>query len=292
MYKLEYLYEQLKSQTVERIYINTLNAVLESCYDSTDVDSSILETMNMIEEAAKQVKINFFDKIKATLISNEKVLSKYKERALKCKPVGLTYKNYSETISEAEIKKRYNTALAYLNKFNPNTASEEQLKTYIMDSNNNVQYNHISRIFGDGKERFSITDVITKSQKDKEITKSDISEAVKLLEKTDLYSKKLDKESKDINNDYTAYVRNNGLATPKTNFGNINDLRKNALNHKMALISIADATYYQMLLIKIMNDSSQAKHIVVKAANYNPRNLKESAIIQDYIDTSYAMRER
>ena len=41
----------------------------------------------------------------------------------------------------------------------------------------------------------------------------------------------------------------------------------------------------------MQKEANQAKRIVVKAANYNPRNLKESVIVQDYIDSMYDFYE-
>lgn len=284
MYEVELLYEQLKRQTVEESYINVLNTVTEGAYDIHEIDSTILETVKMIEEASNNKLSGAFKRFKTNLATAEKILDQNKDAALKCKPIGLEYKDFKEFVSDDHIKGLHKKALSYLNKFDPSKASEEQLKQYITDSSNNVQYNEFSKIFGNGKERFNIYDIVISKKSDKELSKADISNAVKYLQG---YSKEISKIQADrIANDteYTNYVRSTGLITNKTK-GDIEKLRKSAANHKRALIAIVDSTYYQMMLQKMMQEFNQAKHIVVKAANYNPRNLKESFDIQFYIDS-------
>ena len=195
----------------------------------------------------------------------------------------MVYKGFKVFVSEEVVKSRYKKALSYLNKFDPSKASEDELKKYIMDSSNNVQYNEISRIFGDGKERFSMSEIIIAKSSDKELTKTDISDAVKFLSTYSDKVKKLQKEQADNSKEYGDYARHGGLATTNTS-SELGKLRQNAANHKRALIAIADQTYYAWMVQRMQKEASQAKQIVVKAANYNPRNLKESAIVQDYID--------
>lgn len=290
MFELEYLYEQLKTQTTEAEYVSVLNTVTESSYNTVEADNVVLETMRAIEEASKDGKLSLIKKLKTNIASAENILSKNKEAALKCKPIGLEYKDFQNFMSESEIKSLHKKTIAYLNKFDPSKASEEALKKYITDSNNNVQYREMSRIFGNGKERFTIGEIVVTKKFDKEITKDDISSAVKYLENYSAIITKIQKEYTDNDKEYGEYVHKTGLATPRTNL-DIDKLRKNASNHKRALIAIANATYYQMMIQKMKKEFSQAKRIVVKAANYNPRNLKESTEIQNYIDAMYDFHE-
>lgn len=283
MYELEYLYEQLKTQTVEREYIEVLNTVTENCYDTIQADKNIKETVNLIEEASNKNRFTKIDKLRGSFSKAEKVLDKYEERALNCKPIGLTYNYYITAISDEEIKKLYNNAIKYLTKLNLDKASEEELQQFIMDSNNNVQYKEASKIFGKGKEAFSVPEIIF-TTKDKEITKSDISDAVKYIKEFDKKIKKIQDEFKDINDEYTKYVRATGIPSMSVN-GNNEKLRQNAKNHLKSLINIADSTYYNMLYVKYSKLLQQAKSVVIKAANYNPRNLKESFNVQFYIDS-------
>lgn len=290
MYELDYLYEQLKTKTLESEYIRVLDSISESCYDTVEANNAILETVQMIEEASKKGKLNFFEKLKTNIASAEKVLSKYKDDALKVKPIGLEYKDFNTFVSDDYIKSAHKKAIAYLNKFNPEKASEEELKKYIMDSNNNVQYKEMTKMFGNGKEKFWYKEVIITKTADKELTKSDISNAVKYLQSyTDIINK-IQKDQVDNDNEYGEYVASTGMITNRTN-SDIDKLRKNAAGHKRALIAIADQTYYAMMIWKLRNEFNQTKHIVVKAANYNPRNLKESANIQFYIDAMIDFNE-
>lgn len=290
MYELEYLYEQLKQQIIENEYINVLNSVTENSYDILESEQNIAKTMNLIEESSKNGKLNLIQKFKTNIATAEKVLSNNKDAALKCKPIGLEYKDFKTFISDTDIKKMYQKAIAYLNKFNPDKASEEELKTFILDSGNNVQYKELSKIFGNGKEIFSILEIIVTKKETKELTKNDISESVKYLQNYSNELKKLQNEQKRTDEEYTKYIRDSGFANVNVK-QNIDKLRKNAKNHKRALIAIADATYYSMLIQKMKQEFNQAKHIVVKAANYNPRNIKESYAIQDYIDFMYDFYE-
>ena len=290
MYKLEYLHEQLKYQTNQLMFVDKLNSISESCYDDTDLIDAVSETMQSIEEVSREGRLNLVDKLKTNIASADKILSKNKEAALKVKPIGLSYNDYMTFLSDEEIKNLYKKAIAYFNKFNPDKASEEELRSFILDSNNNVQYKEVSKIFGKGKETWTVKDIIITNKSNKDITKEDISKAVKFLENYDQHLKKLQKDFNDMNNEYINYVRNGGLVSSNTK-GDIAKLRKNAMNHKVSLVSIADSTYYTMLIEKARLEFNQAKRIVVKAANYNPRNLKESYKIQDYIDALYDFHE-
>lgn len=290
MFELEYLYEQLKSQTNQQQYIECLNTVMESAYDIKESTDDIQETMQAIDEAAKKKGFGRLNALKAKITSTQKVLEKYKDKALKVNPIGLTYGGFKTFKSDSEINKLHEQAIKYLNSFNPDKATEEQLKTYINDSNNNVQYYKISEIFGNGKKTYKIKDIIISKTEDKNISKSDIANAIKGIESGDKKLKAVQDEQRKNDKEYGDYVRSNGFVSATTK-GSIDKLRKNAASHKRALIAIADSTYYTMIIQKYTQELEQYKRIVVKAANYNPRNLKESYMIQDYIDSAYAFIE-
>ena len=290
MFELEYLYEQLKIDAIKKDYIDQLNVISESVYDNIEVSIAINETMEAIDEAAKKNGFGKLNALKAKIMSTQKVLDKCKDKALKVNPIGLTYSGYKTFKSDADIKKLYDQAIKYLNTFNPEKATEQQLKNYIKDSMNNVQYNKISEIFGNGKRIYKLKDIIVSKIEDKNISKNDILSAIKEIESGEKKLKFAQAQQKNNDEEYTAYVRNGGLATVNTN-GTIDKLKKNAINHKKALISIVDSTYFQMLIQKYTQEFEQYKRIVVKAASYNPRNLKESCEIQDYIDYIYAFNE-
>lgn len=291
MFELEYLYEQLKTNTLNSMLVESLNTITESCYDTLEFDQLISETMNSIEESARNGRLNLFQKLKADISTAEKILNQYKDKALKCKPIGLKYRDFKVFLTDEQINSSYKKSLAYLNKFNVSKATEAQCKEFIMDSQNNVQYREISKIFGNGEEKWNMNTIIVTKSEDKELTKADIASAVKFLEEYDRLINKIQNQGIKNKSEYTNYVRNNnGLATGNTN-GGLDKLRKNAENHQKSLINVADTTYYMMMCIKLKQQLNQAKRIVVKAANYNPRNLKESADIQFYIDAMYDFNE-
>ena len=291
MYEVEYLYEQLKRQTVEESYINVLNTVTENCYDLSGISNDILETVKMVDEAANNKLGELFEKFKANKATADKILKQYKDDALKCNPDGLEFKDYKTLVSDEEIKNSHKKVLAYLNSFNPNKASEDQLKKYILDSTNNVQYREMAKIFGNGNEKWITRDIVVKDKSTKQITKSDISKAVQFLQSYNTTIAKIQADAKSNDAEYTNYVRNNsGLATARTNM-DINKLRKNASNHQRSLISIADSTYYAFMQYKMDQEFKQNKRIVIKAANYNPKNVKEATEYQNYIDSMYEFYE-
>ena len=283
MYELEYLYESLKKQSLDYQYTCKLDSLSESAYDTVELEDAISETVKMISEASDKSKLKLLDKLRVRFAKADKILSTYKDKALKTNLVGLVYGDYITFKSDSDIKKLHTEAIKYLNTFNPDKASEAECKKYILDSQNNVQYRKISKIFGNGKERFKMQDIIITKKSDKELKKSDISDAIKYIENYEEKIKLVQNEYKENSTNFTLYVRNSGMPTINAS----NNVRKNSLNHKVALINIADTTYYQMLITKYSMEFDQAKKIIVKAANYNPRNLKESYMIQDYIDSMY-----
>lgn len=284
MYEVELLYEQLKRQTVEQSYMNVLNTITEGAYDISEVDNSILETVKMIEEASNNKLGDLFKRFKTNRATAEKILSQHKDAALKVKPIGLEYKDFKEFVSDKEIKSLHKKAIDYINKFNPSKASEEDLKSYILAASNNVYYNEICKIFGNGEVRFNMTDVVVTKKNNKELSKADISNAIKYLQNYDKEISKIRNEEMSASTEYSNHVKSSGLITDNIK-GDIEKLRNSATNHKRTEIAIADSFYYQMMIQKMSQEFNQAKHIVVKAANYNPRNLKESFDIQFYIDS-------
>lgn len=294
MYELEYLYEQLKTQIIEYNYITQLDSISESSYDIVSANDAILETMNAIQEASNKSRLKLVDKMRLKFADADKILSTYKDKALNTNPIGLQYEDFITFKSDSDIKKLYKKAIDYLNSFDPQKASEQQCADYIKDSQHNVQYMQLSKIFGEGKERYSLKDIVVSKKSDKELKKSDISDAVKYVKEYDKKIKDLNDEIKRQDEAYTKYVRDDGfaaIANMNKTSGDLSSLRKNATNHKLSLRNIADSTYLQMLSTKYNKEFAQTKKIIIKAANYNPRNLKESYMKQDYIDSMHDFLE-
>ena len=288
MYELEYLYEQLKTKMNEETYLVTLNSVSESCYDICEAQREVDKTLKAIEEASNKNKFTKLDKLRGNFTKVDTILNKHKDAALKCKPIGLQYKDFKIFYSDGELKSRVDKAIKYLESFDVNKASEEALKKYIEDSNKNVQFNEVGKILGLNNPKYGLASYsVIKSTKDKEITKGDIADAIKFIENKDKVIKKVTDEVSKTHNEYVDWLRaNNAIPTSKKD-NDIEKLRRNALNHQKSLLNIARNSYLEIITQKYNTQLNQCKQIVVKAANYNPRNLKESYKIQDYIDAMY-----
>lgn len=290
MYELEYLYEQLKAKMVEEEYLIALDSVSESCYNIHEVQRAVENNLSMIDEAASKNRFTIIDKLKANFTKTETVVKKYKEAALKCKPIGLQYNGFKTYVTDQQIEKMINEGINYLKKFDVSKASEEELRQYIKDSNNNVQFNKIAEIYGLTGPGIVSYKVVT-SEKDKEITKSDIADAVKFVENYNKTIAALQAKAQKMNAEFSDFAKNNTIIGMSKTTGDINELRRKALIHQKSLLNIAQNSYYECIFQKYNSQLKQCKQIVVKAANYNPRNLKESYKIQDYIDAMYAFHE-
>lgn len=269
MYKSVYLYEQLKHQTVKENYISTLNAVTESVHDVSEVKQDINDTMKSIEEETNKKSMKLFDKRRSGVVTAKKLLSKYKSTSKSSKPYGLVHKEYKTFKTDDDIKRLHENAIKYLDQFNPATASDVEVKLFISDISDNAQYKALCTIFGEGNEKCSVRDCAVAKKETKELTKNDIEEAVAYLEN---FTENNDKYN-IIRESYDTY----GLSKE----------RKIAANYKTALIGIADAKYYELMTEKLTLEFAQAAQIMQKASCHNPRNLKESKEVQEYIDFLY-----
>lgn len=268
MYELEYLYEQLKTQRIE--------------YQFNDNNhDSILETVQLIEEASKNNLLSFFNKLKADFSKSEKVLEKYKQDASNCDPDGLVYKDYKVFISDSDIKKMYQDALKYVNSFNIDKLSEEELNKFIKDTDK-AHLVALGKCFGskDGLH-LNMKKTVVKSEADKELSKNDINEAIKFIENSKNIINSYIKTIGDLDEEFSKNVG----AKPDKSLSKEEKLRFSGKANKDYLKYMADEYYYSMLLAKVKEQNKQAKHIVVKAANFNPENLEESIMYQDYLDT-------
>ena len=270
MYELEYLYEQLKTQEIIYRFSN-----------ADEVCNNLLETVESIQEASNNKLLSFVNKLKTDFAKSEKVLANNKEAALKCDPDGLIYKEYKNFISDSEIEKMYKSALNHVNKLiDISKASEEELKDFIK----NTDREHLlglAKFFGAKDERhINMKKAVVKSESDKEITKADIKESIKLIETS---KSTIDKYLVIIGN-FDDKIGNSIGTKPDKSSSQIDKLRYNAKANKDFLKYMVDEYYYSMLIAKVKQQTKQAKHIVVKAANFNPENIKESMVYQDYLD--------
>lgn len=269
MYEVEYLYEQLKHHTNKSMYVSALNSVSESVYDESEVKQDIRDTMKSIEEETEKKNTKLIDKRRKGVVTAKKLLSKFKSTAQNSKPYGLVHKEYMTFKTDENIKKLHENAIAYLNQFSPSTASETELKLFISDINDNVQYKALCTIFGEGNEKCCMKDCTVVKKEDKELSKQDIAEAVAYLE--------------NFTENGSKYIITREAFNP---YG-LEGERRIAANYKEALMNIADEKYYDLMSEKLTLEFAQASQVVTKASYYNPRNLKESRETQEYIDFIY-----
>lgn len=271
MYESVYLYERLKRQTIQESYINSLNTITESCYDVTEACKKVKETMDEIDEATKGRKWSLMERLKRKTNKVKKSIGIHKEKASKTKPIGLSNKKHKNIKSEAELRKVHETAMRYLNQYNINTLSEPQLELFVENVKDNTVYRNLCKILTEGKGTTPTMNVVT-DVIEKEISKDDICSAISFLEKDPGEHK-----------DYQACL----CATSIEELNRTEKIRKEAYNYKKALVAIVDEAYYDALEKKMDLDFTQANRIMTKAAYYNPRNLRESYEVQDYIDSIF-----
>ena len=273
MYELEYLYEQLKYLTVREMYISELNAVTESTYNEAEAKRNVHDTITDIAKATEIKKTNLLDKRRNGVITAKKLLSKYKATSETAKPYGLTHKEQTTFKSDEDIKKLHENAVKYIEQFNPLTASDIEVKLYNSDIMDNIQCKALDTIFGEGNAKKCVKDcAIAKKEGCKEMTKEDIKKAVNFM------------ESFSENEDRSKYVL---PVREAVNTYGISKDRQIAANYKRALLGIADAKFYELMSEKLTLEFAQASQIITKAAHHNPRNLRESKEVQDYIDFLY-----
>lgn len=273
MYELENLYGQLKYRTVREMYISELNAVTESSYNEAEAKRDVADTIADIAKATQIKKTNLLDKRRNGVITAKKLLSKYTATAETAKPYGLSHKEYKTFKSDEDIKKLHENAVKYLEQFNPLTASDTEVKLYNSDIMDNVQYKALSTIFGEGDAKKCVKDcAISKKEACKEMTKEDIKNALSFM------------ESFSENEDRSKYVL---PVREAVNTYGISKERQIAANYKTALLAMADAKYYELMTEKVTLEFAQASQVITKAAHHNPRNLRESKEVQDYIDFLY-----
>ena len=269
MYKLVYLYEQLKRNTTKANYVSALQNITESCYNVSEAKENVQDALKDIDEGVKQEKVKLLDKRRSGVVTAKKLLSKYKATSKKSKPYGLLHREYKTFTTDEDIKKLHENAVNYINCFDPKIAPDAEVKLFISDIRDNVQYRALNTIFGKGVEKCSVKDCVVAAKESKELTKQDIEEAIEYLENFD--------------ENCSEYI----ITREAYNTYGLSPERKEAANYKAALLGIADAKYYELMSEKLTLEFAQAAQVVQKASYHNPRNLKESKEIQEYIDFVY-----
>lgn len=268
MYTLEILYEQLKFTMAEYLYMNKYNSITESSCDVTEAKLNIKNKLSDIEKEARKRRNHFMNKLKHRKKISTRILKGYKESALDCRPIGLNYKDYKTFISVDDAKKMYSEACDKLDDFNPNDISCLSREYILKDSD----YQQLLSSYKCDKTVLIPGSNVVVTKEDKELTKQDIANAVAFLESFD----------KLVDSIPCGEVNDDLVIT-----GTSNILRENAVNKKFALNELNSCMYYTTACSALNMQFEQACHMIIKAASYNPRNLKESYAIQDIIDSEF-----
>lgn len=274
MYKSVYLYEQLRLANATLAYMNAINESedTDEVADTEKQKEKVDKTVNKISAATNNTKTKLFDKRKKGVVTAKKLLSKFNATNSSKSPYGLVHKEYATFKSDEEIKKLHETAVKYLDQFNPRTALDSEVKLFISDIESNKQYKGLCTIFGENEKCSSKDKLITKKE-DKELTKKDIAEAVSYMEN---FSENCS-EYNIVRESFETY----GLSQE----------RKTAANYKAALLAIADEKYYNMMSQKLSLEFAQVSQVLTEAMYYDPRNIKDSREIMDEIAFAYKYAE-
>lgn len=267
MFNLVYLYEQLKYQTAVDQYMTALNVYTEATCDTSKSKDDIHKTMKSIKEESEKHEAKLFDKRKKGVVTAKKLLSKFKATKQK-KPYGLIHKEYTTFKTDEDIKKLHETAVNYLDQFNPATASDTEVKLFISDIESNKLYKGLCTIFGENS-KVSLKDRLTVKKETKELTVDDIEEAASYME--------------NFTEDCSKYH----ITRESVDTYGMDAERKAAANYKTALLGIADEKYYDMMSQKLTLEFAQASQVLTESMFYDPRNIKDSRVLMDEIAFLY-----
>lgn len=273
MYSLEILYEQLKLQLVESVYMNKYNSINEDACDVTEAKLDIKNKLKDIEKEARKRRNGLMNKLKYRHKIATRILKGHKESALACRPIGLNYKDYKTFIANEDCKEMLRKGTECLCKFNPDLIPNTSLTQHLLKDSD---YKQLLECYCVTRSVLVPGSNVVVNTEDKELTKHDIAEAVAFLES---FEEMVDRiPCGEVNDDLTI-------------MGTSNILRENATYKKFALNELNSCMYYTTICSKLDMQFEQAAHIVIKAATYNPRNLRESAVIQEMIDSEFYMKK-
>lgn len=255
---------QLEQSKFESDVYNTYLNLLENYTLQEAEDSSADNARNVQKELKYKFdkKIGAFTKMKLVLSAqNEKLLSKYKEKALACKPIGLTMqqKTFLNIKYLKDVDDKYINIIDKLIK-DSDKLDKDKLKDFKKD-------NPISEIKKKYNEDYqSALSKAVKTEKNYKITPQDIKSAIKYLEE---FKNKNDKISKEYNEEFN---KMNKLSFYGTYVQELMFLKASLSFHKV-----------QIQFELATRENNDARQVMILAAKHNPRNIKEST----YENTHY-----
>lgn len=282
-------YDEINSYI--KIYQSTqsLLAVHESFITEADIH-------NTAQKASKDcaTKITAMDNLKAKIFqSNTQYLELYKEKAKDTNPTGLVFTNYR--YSKLDIVKKNAERAMELIKQKETEAKKlsdiPSIKGWINDNiTNNGLYNTIFSILYSNPKGKKDLNTFLDIQSKHQVSKSDVYRAIRNLESCKEDIDELEKFYKDMDIEYKTKLDSydKGIVSGTLD-SNIEEYYQTVEANCIALKRIASNEVYRIYMKLYKINQKTDKVILRKVANYNPRNIKESAELQDEIDLEYEL---
>ena len=261
----------------------------QSFLTEADVQSSVKKASS--DCAAK---ITAMDNLKAKIFqSNTQYLDLYREKAKSTNPTGLVLHNYK--YAKFEIVKKNAERVMEMIKQKENEAICIQdipnIKRWLDENiTHNGLYNSIfSILYSNIKNKKDIS-VFLDIQSKHQVSKSDVYRAIRNLESCKEDIDELEKFYKDMDIEYKTKLDSydKGIISGTLD-SNLEEYYQTVEANCIALKRIASNEVYRIYMKLYKINQKTDKVILRKVANYNPRNIKESAELQDEIDLEYEL---
>lgn len=253
-----------------------------------------------VQAAAKKASSNYatkitaMDNLKATLSkSNTQYLDLYKNKAKEINPTGLVLHNYRYAKLDS-VKKNAERAFDMIKqkeKEYNQCADIPSIKGWLDDNitHNGIYNTLFSVLYSNPKGKKDIN-IFLDIQPKHSVTKSDIYSAIRNLESFSDTIDELEKFYKDMDTELKTKLDSydKGVVSGVLD-SELNDYYLTAEANIIALRRIASNEVYKIYMKLYKINQKTDRIILKKAANYNPRNIKESADLQDEIDTIYEL---
>lgn len=251
---------------------------------------------NTVKKASKDcaTKITAMDNLKAKIFqSNTQYLELYKEKAKDTNPTGLVLTNYRYSKLDI-VKKNAERTMELIKQKETETkklSDIPSIKGWINDNiTNNGLYNTIFSILYSNPKGKKDLNTFLDIQSKHQVSKSDVYRAIRNLESCKEDIDELEKFYKDMDIEYKTKLDSydKGIISGTLD-SNMEEYYQTVEANCIALKRIASNEVYRIYMKLYKINQKTDKVILRKVANYNPRNIKESAELQDEIDLEYEL---
>lgn len=279
--------------------INSYVKIYQSTQSLLTVQESFIteaDVQNTATKASKDcaTKITAMDNLKAKIFqSNTQYLELYKEKAKDTNPTGLVLANYR--YAKLDVVKKNAERVMELIKQKETEAKKlsdiPSIKGWINDNiTNNGLYNAIFSILYSNPKGKKDLNTFLDIQSKHQVSKSDVYRSIRNLESCKEDIDELEKFYKDMDIEYKTKLDSydNGIVSGTLD-SNMEEYYQTVEANCIALKRIASNEVYRIYMKLYKINQKTDKVILRKVANYNPRNIKESAELQDEIDLEYEL---